>query len=276
MNTIPSEHAIDRYLKKIEPTASRRQAYEAILAMLASGRRVGRKNGAVVYVSGDYTLIASEDEKVVLTVYPTEHEHDDFIVRPLPSLYAKVEPPRFIALEGIDGSGKTTLAEGLKAAFPDALFVRCNRDSDAGRAARLLMQGGYPEVAVQAAMIADKYVIDRQIREALKDNRLVVADRWISSALAYASELTEWLRYGSQWLARPKLTMYLDVPVITALERLAKRGEQREPYETSERLLRAQALYEGMVQPKSWVRLDATQSAQSVLDQALVALKRAK
>ena len=62
MNTIPSEHAIDRYLKKIEPTASRRQAYEAILAMLASGRRVGRKNGAVVYVSGDYTLIASEDE----------------------------------------------------------------------------------------------------------------------------------------------------------------------------------------------------------------------
>jgi dTMP kinase len=101
---------------------------------------------------------------------------------------------RFIALEGIDGSGKSTQAERLAAALAErGVAVTATREpggTPLGERVRGLLLEGEPgrmspvaEVHLFAAARAQ--LVHEVVRPALEEGRWVVSDRFLDSSLAY-------------------------------------------------------------------------------------------
>ncbi|HJZ60853.1 MAG TPA: dTMP kinase, partial [Miltoncostaeaceae bacterium] len=134
---------------------------------------------------------------------------------------------RFIALEGIDGSGKSTqaarLADALRARGHDVLLTREPGGTPVGERLRevVLSSGGNVAPAAEALIFAAAraQLVAEVIRPALGDGRWVVADRFVDSSLAYQGA-ARGLGIDAVWeLNRiavegclPDLAVVLDVP----------------------------------------------------------------
>lgn len=146
---------------------------------------------------------------------------------------------RFIALEGGEGSGKSTqarqLAIRLQEAGADVVQTREPGGTPGAEAIRQLLLdppgegwGARAEALLFAAARADH--VERLIRPALESGKWVVCDRFIDSSRAYQGgagglgdeAIVALHRFGSEGL-RPDLTILLDVPADVAENRLATR-----------------------------------------------------
>jgi len=178
---------------------------------------------------------------------------------------------RLLALEGIDGSGKTTQARALAA----ALGARLTHEPGAtalGLALRqLLLSPEAPPLSLRAEallMAADRAEhVTQVVGPALAAGEWVVSDRFSGSTLAYQGygrglniaqlgRLVEWAAAG----LAPDLSILVDVPVEVAQNRLATSAPDR-----FERLgpAFAQAVREGFLalaaaDPAHWVVVDGT------------------
>lgn len=103
-------------------------------------------------------------------------------------------PGLFIAFEGIDGSGKSTqvelLADYARSLGIDPLMVREPGGTELGEQLRQILlshasdgMSGAAEALLYAASRAE--LVERVIRPAIDDGRLVIADRFVGSSLAY-------------------------------------------------------------------------------------------
>lgn len=102
--------------------------------------------------------------------------------------------PRFIALEGIDGSGKTTQA-GLLADALEGRGLRVTRTREPGgtllgeRVRKVVLSGepGQLTLVAEAHLFAAARaeLVERVVRPSLAAGRWVVSDRFIDSSLAY-------------------------------------------------------------------------------------------
>ncbi len=150
-----------------------------------------------------------------------------------------VSGPRFVAIEGIDGSGKSTQAARLcRALGGDALLTREPGGTPLGERLRSLWLwpgegvdvGDRAEALMLAAARAQH--VEQVVRPALAEGRIVVTDRFVASSLAYQGAgrglgvdavraVNEWAT-GGLW---PDLTVLVRIPVEVAWERLrAGRG----------------------------------------------------
>jgi dTMP kinase len=134
---------------------------------------------------------------------------------------------RLIALEGIDGCGKSTQAQ-LLADRLGALLTFEPGATDLGASLRRLLLGpGEPPVAERAEallMAADRAQhVAQVVLPALDAGRWVVTDRYAASTLAYQgygrgldlaalARLIEWATGG----VTPDVTVLIDVPVAVA------------------------------------------------------------
>jgi dTMP kinase len=189
-----------------------------------------------------------------------------------------------VTLEGLDGSGKTTLQESLRERYPDAVFTREPTDSWYGEAvARSIADDDADPLAELFLYTADHADhLARVIRPALAEGSLVVSDRYSDSRIAYqAATLSDsaiddpfaYVRDLHEPFSRtPETTLYLDIDAETAAERAAgaNKFEQvdylRAVRENYERLLAAD--------PDRFVRIDATASPAAVRDAATTAIDR--
>lgn len=147
-------------------------------------------------------------------------------------------PGRFITLEGIEGSGKTTQAALLADALRQAgLAVTATREPGgtplAERIRSLVLDGdGGPgpeaELFLYLAARADHVV--RRLRPDLARGHWVVCDRYADATVAYQGygrglDLRR-VRSLVRWAGTlvPDLTVLVDVPVETGLERAGRRG----------------------------------------------------
>jgi dTMP kinase len=136
-----------------------------------------------------------------------------------------------VALEGVDGSGKSTQARRLASSL-GALLTFEPGATALGRALRELLLGGDHPAPVGRAeallMAADRAQhVEEVIRPALERGRWVVTDRFSGSTLAYQGhgrglglevlgQLVLWAAGGTV----PDLTVLIDVPASVARRRL--------------------------------------------------------
>jgi dTMP kinase len=134
-------------------------------------------------------------------------------------------PPRFVVFEGLDGAGKTTVAE-LVAAALDAVYmttpfpqVRVFRDE-------LLAALGPCQEAAQLFYLATVFAASNAVDGHVAAGRSVVLDRYYLSTQAYAEFRGSVLQIDDvQRHLRPAdLTVYLDAPLDVRRSRVALRG----------------------------------------------------
>ena len=150
---------------------------------------------------------------------------------------------RFIVLEGIDGSGKSTQINPLRdwlptsGLMPDGARLIVTREPGGtalGRELRrlLLEERGELEPVPRAEllmMMADRAQhVEQVIRPALERGDWVLSDRFTGSTVSYQGygrgvslDLIRQLQDAATGGLRPDLVLWLDVPVDVVLKRLA-------------------------------------------------------
>ncbi len=188
-----------------------------------------------------------------------------------------------VTLEGLDGSGKTTVWEALQDTYPDALFTREPTETWYGEAVRRsLADDDADPVAELFLYTADHAAhLAETVRPALEGGRLVISDRYSDSRYAYQGATLEgvlprpmeYVRGIHQPFTRsPDLTVYLDVDAETA----AARSGRGNKFERVEHLRRVRENYERLVdgEPERFHRVDATRSPEAVIAEAERTLDR--
>lgn len=192
----------------------------------------------------------------------------------------------FVSFEGIDRAGKTTQA----ALLCEELGERCRAvrepgGTDVGERIRTLLKdrtlelGAVTETLLFAAARAQ--LVERVIRPALDDGRVVVADRFLDSSLAYqgegrglgVGEVAAANRFATGGIL-PDLTILLELDPSLAAAR-AGEGDRFELADgLQERVARAyERLAEG--EPGRFVRVDAARERAAIHADVLAAVERA-
>ena len=180
-----------------------------------------------------------------------------------------------IAIEGVDGAGKRTLTQGLRAAFEAAgrsvatlAFPRYGQSVAADVAAEAL-HGHHGDLASSVYAMAMLFALDRaggadKVRELCGDHDVVILDRYVASNAAYSAarlhqqadgEVVGWvheIEYQRLQLPVPDWQVLLGVTAELADQRARHRARQdaaraRDAYERdSELQQRTGAVYAGL------------------------------
>ena len=169
-----------------------------------------------------------------------------------------MERGKFIALEGIDGSGKSTQIGRLVRRLTErGINCRATREPTGRPVGALIRQALTGQTPLDPRVIAALYAADRidhlvngedGLIALVEQGITVVTDRYYFSSYAYHSVDMDmdWVigtNSVSAELLRPTLTVFLDVPVELALERIRRGRDHIELFEKEERLRQTRAMY---------------------------------
>lgn len=192
---------------------------------------------------------------------------------------------RFIAFEGVDGSGKSTLISGIKAELTrrqiDFVATLEPGGSTLGQEIRqmlLRVKGEAPIPRAEALLYqaARAQHVETLIRPALTSGKWVLSDRFDASSVAFQSSGRSLKEADIHWLnqfatagVKPDLYILLDLPIEESLKRLGRRGDatdrfEREAGDFHERV-RASYLKMAQENPENWFVVSATEPPQTVL-----------
>jgi dTMP kinase len=163
-----------------------------------------------------------------------------------------------IVLEGIDGSGKTTLARNLAAALAaegrEVVSTREPTDGPFGRQIRAIAAAGRHGVTPQeelALFMADRREhVAQVVLPALARGAVVVQDRSYFSTVAYQGERgldrAELLALGESVAPRPDVLLVVDLPAADAVARIhAARSHGQDDFEQVDALARIRQVFLG-------------------------------
>ncbi len=194
----------------------------------------------------------------------------------------------FVTFEGIDRSGKTTQARLLGEALGDeALGVREPGGTEAGERVRELLKDDRvplgPEAEALLFAAARAELVQKVIRPALDEGRVVVSDRFLDSSLAYqggarglgVDEVERVNRFATGGLV-PDLTFLLEIDPSTA----AGRAGESDRFEGEGTALQQAVLeaYERLVAADRgrWRRIDATRAPADIHAEVLAEVEAAR
>ena len=180
-----------------------------------------------------------------------------------------------VAIEGIDGTGKTTLQHSLarrwrKRGLRVLELQEPSRGSFGQRARRASHRDPW---TAAMAFTEDRWRQRSRLERALRQGTVVLLDRSFYSTLAYqGSALPDAQRRvleQLQWAATvvPDRVVLLDLPLRTSRARMERRGGPRDPTEHRAVLRRAARAYRAFARRPGWVVFDASQRADKVLAQ---------
>lgn len=189
----------------------------------------------------------------------------------------------FIAVDGIDGSGKSTLVRGIAAILAPLHPLTTKEPTDASFWGRRLRasarKGRLPRATEIAYFHKDRlHHIATVIRPALERGQIVITDRYVDSTLAFQAESVDEADrlyetcIGTDIL-RPDITMILRCSVSQGRQRIQQRDKgAASTFESDEAQRRAMEIYE--TRSGSHYRfIDASGTEDDTLRQAIAILK---
>ena len=144
----------------------------------------------------------------------------------------KKERGLFIAIEGLDGSGKTALANDLGAHFSCRLEFEPTNGKIGSLIRSALQDLPYNTHAFALLFALDRERHSKKIKKALEYTN-IICDRYLLSSLAYQGleiPKEEILRINSGILF-PDITIFLDAPPELCLERIEASGKKKDAFE---------------------------------------------
>lgn len=191
------------------------------------------------------------------------------------------KPGLFITLEGAEGVGKSTAAKGLAALLQadghEVLQTREPGGTSGAEAIRgLLLAQTLPLTPMAQTMLhfaARADHVERVIRPALAQGKIVICDRFYDSTLAYQSAgqgvaISDIQALISLIRLAPDVTFLLELEDAQAMKRLAARASAVDRYEGMDRdfFCRVRAGFEMIAdaEPERLVRIDASLSQSAV------------
>ncbi|MFA6642625.1 MAG: dTMP kinase [Methanomethylophilus sp.] len=184
----------------------------------------------------------------------------------------------FIVLEGIDGAGKTTLAQRLVPLLRNAAVTAEPTAGPVGTALREGTFGNIPAVAEALLFTADRAVHTEEVKKLLGMGCSVICDRYFASTVAYQSAAgaadEAWLEeIQVHSVIEPDITFLLDLDPAAALSRVDARHEEKSRFEELDYLGRVRAAYLKLAKKHGYCVLDAEKTPEEVYAAAVRALK---
>ena len=188
---------------------------------------------------------------------------------------------RLIAIEGIDGAGKSTLTRALGRALRRRGYtVRLRREPSDRTIGRLAQVAGAGDPWTGAVYFTvDRHLAAPALRADLGRYDIVLSDRSFYSTLAYqGSRLAPRERLRLEQLQTratvvPDTVVLLDLPPSWIARRLRGRGSSRGPLERTRALVGVARTYRNLARRHGWVVLDARQPSRELLVACAAALR---
>jgi dTMP kinase len=202
----------------------------------------------------------------------------------------KLKAPLFLTFEGGEGAGKTTLIARIKRYFEEkgaeVVSTREPGGTPLGEKLREIVLNGGKDLALPSKaellifLAARASHVEQLIRPALKQNKVVLCDRFNDSTVAYQGiaralglQETESLCAFATDNLEPDMTFYLDLNPEEGFGRM-KKAERTQDRMESETIDFHQKVRNGFLElakrhPQRIKRLDASKSAEEVFEQAL-------
>ena len=187
---------------------------------------------------------------------------------------------KFITFEGMDGAGKSThlvwFADALRQRGHDVLVTREPGGTPLGEQLREILLNQPMSIGTETMLMfaARMEHIEQVIKPALRAGKWVISDRFSDASFAYqgGGRGMDWgkLAQLEQWVhpdLQPDLTLFFDVPVEVARQRLAGNVSlDRFEREQADFFERVRAGYHKRVQqnPQRYAVIDAAQTVDEV------------
>lgn len=187
-----------------------------------------------------------------------------------------------VAVEGIDGAGKTTiarmLAEHLRAR---GIAVTVSKEPTTGSWGAQLRETAAkgrlsPEEEMRLLLLDRRQHVEEVIQPALLRNEIVILDRYYPSSAAYQGargiSVSEILLQNA-FAPKPDITLLLDLEPTVGLTRIRARGDKPNHFETEDNLARCREIFLQMKLP-SRVVIDASLEIDEVLKRSWEAITK--
>lgn len=187
----------------------------------------------------------------------------------------------YVAIEGIDGAGKSTVIRRVASRLRRAGYRVVTRREPVS-----LALGQYAQRASVADpwtgaifFTLDRYIARSALEEDLRSASVVLTDRSFWSTLAYqGTALSPARRRTLEDLQReatvaPDAVLLIDIDPTHALSRIGARRATRGPLERQRTLERVARAYRRFAREHHWVILDGQASLSEVIDQATRAIQ---
>lgn len=189
----------------------------------------------------------------------------------------------FITVEGLDGSGGTTVVDAISERYKNAVITQEPSDLWTGEAVRRCIEDEDSNPLTDFYIFMGDRVnhIEQTVKPVDEAGSLVISDRYADSTRAYQPvALAQSAHFESQttakifieqtmapWNYEPDKTLYLDVSVDTALERC----DEADKYEKREFLEQVKENYDALVASESerFTIIDGEQPKEVVRREAL-------
>jgi len=155
-----------------------------------------------------------------------------------------------VSIEGIDGSGKSSLAHALQKSLEahdhQVILTKEPGDTPLGHQLRILLHEAKNDICDKAEYLlfaADRAQhFEQTIIPALEEGKVIISDRLDDSSVAYQGygrgldidmiiQTNEWAMGN----IKSDLTFYIKLDFTTALERIMQRGNKLTSFETEEK-----------------------------------------
>ena len=185
----------------------------------------------------------------------------------------------FIVLEGIDGTGKSTLSKKLKAWLEEKgreVVLTAEPTEDwLGVAVRRANNEDLDPRTESLLFTADRCQHTLRIEEMLKQGKVVICDRYYGSTVAYQGAALEedmgdnavsWLlNLNGPVVRHPDVTVLLITDPQVAMQRVGSRGELSK-FEREEYLSKVQDIYMTLAREGDWTVIDSNRKLYEVLE----------